>query len=216
MNYRQLGRSSIMVSEVGLGCEHLQGMDAGSVQAVIAQALASGINFMDVYEQCMGIQELIERVPRTILYQISAKSFPDELRTFIASDDEVGVMTQKEFKSVKELYKEGGMEAVLRTKKGVIDERYKAQQVRQILSMFKRASSSVNELNTLIRAKITTESSANPLMDKLMPDEAEIINGLMTTLDESCDKMSGAIIEADNLLKVMNERIHDWVQFTDR
>ncbi len=49
MNYRQLGRSSIKVSEVGLGCEHLQGMDAAPVQAVIGQALASGINFMDVF-----------------------------------------------------------------------------------------------------------------------------------------------------------------------
>ncbi|MEA4888011.1 MAG: aldo/keto reductase [Clostridiaceae bacterium] len=49
MNYRKLGQSSLMVSEIGLGCEHLQGLDAGSVKAVIDQALASGLNIMDVF-----------------------------------------------------------------------------------------------------------------------------------------------------------------------
>lgn len=49
MKYRELGRTGIQVSEVGLGCEHLQGMEYEAVEAVIREALDLGINVMDVF-----------------------------------------------------------------------------------------------------------------------------------------------------------------------
>ncbi len=39
----------MMVSEVGLGCEHLQGKSAQQVSAVISAALDAGINYMDTF-----------------------------------------------------------------------------------------------------------------------------------------------------------------------
>lgn len=49
MNMRALGRTGLMASEVGLGCEHLQGKPAEQVSAVISAALDAGINYMDVF-----------------------------------------------------------------------------------------------------------------------------------------------------------------------
>lgn len=49
MNYRTLGRSGLKVSEVGLGCEHLQGLPYEQVKSVIDAALAAGVNVMDVF-----------------------------------------------------------------------------------------------------------------------------------------------------------------------
>lgn len=49
MNYRTLGRSGLKVSEVGLGCEHLQGLPYEQVKSVIDAALAGGVNVMDVF-----------------------------------------------------------------------------------------------------------------------------------------------------------------------
>ena len=49
MQYRKLGRTGMMVSEISLGCEHLQGKDYDLIKTVIDAALASGINFMDVF-----------------------------------------------------------------------------------------------------------------------------------------------------------------------
>jgi uncharacterized protein len=49
MNSRVLGRSKIKVSEVGLGCEHLEGMSEPDVKAVIDAAIASQINIFDVF-----------------------------------------------------------------------------------------------------------------------------------------------------------------------
>ena len=49
MEYRTLGRTGIKVSEISLGCEHLQGKDYETVKTVIDAALDVGINYMDVF-----------------------------------------------------------------------------------------------------------------------------------------------------------------------
>ena len=49
MNYRKLGNTGMTVSEVGLGCEHLQGKSYELVSEVINRAIDSGVNIFDVF-----------------------------------------------------------------------------------------------------------------------------------------------------------------------
>lgn len=49
MNYRKLGRTGMVVSEISLGCEHLQGKDYDTVKSVIDAALDAGINYIDIF-----------------------------------------------------------------------------------------------------------------------------------------------------------------------
>lgn len=49
MRYRPLGKSGLLASEVGLGCEHLQGKPLGVIQSVVDAALDGGINIFDVF-----------------------------------------------------------------------------------------------------------------------------------------------------------------------
>ncbi len=49
MQYRKLGRTGITVSEISLGCEHLQGKEYDLVKTVIDAALEAGVNFLDVF-----------------------------------------------------------------------------------------------------------------------------------------------------------------------
>ncbi len=49
MQYRKLGRTGMTVSEISLGCEHLQGKDYSLIKSVIDAALDAGINFLDVF-----------------------------------------------------------------------------------------------------------------------------------------------------------------------
>jgi len=49
MQYRKLGRTGMTVSEISLGCEHLQGKDYPLIQSVIDAALDAGVNFLDVF-----------------------------------------------------------------------------------------------------------------------------------------------------------------------
>ena len=49
MEYRTLGRTGLSVSEVGLGCEFLQGKSYDVVKAAIDEAFANDINIFDVF-----------------------------------------------------------------------------------------------------------------------------------------------------------------------
>ena len=49
MKYRNLGRTGMTVSEISLGCEHMQGKDYELIKTVIDAALDAGINFLDVF-----------------------------------------------------------------------------------------------------------------------------------------------------------------------
>lgn len=49
MKYNKLGNTGLMVSEIALGCEHLEGKDYPIVEETINAALDAGINLLDVF-----------------------------------------------------------------------------------------------------------------------------------------------------------------------
>ena len=49
MQYRKFGKQDLLVSEIGLGCEHLQGQDTAAVVQVVEAAMESGINILDCF-----------------------------------------------------------------------------------------------------------------------------------------------------------------------
>ncbi|MDD8057377.1 MAG: aldo/keto reductase, partial [Thomasclavelia ramosa] len=49
MKYRELGRTGLKVSEIGLGCEGFMKMDTDQVKKFVAQASKMGINFIDFF-----------------------------------------------------------------------------------------------------------------------------------------------------------------------
>ena len=62
MKYRELGRTGLKVSEIGLGCEGFMKMDTDQVKKFVAQASKMGINFIDFFHQThMGGVLLVKR-----------------------------------------------------------------------------------------------------------------------------------------------------------
>ena len=49
MNYRNLGRTGMKVSEIGLGSEAFVGKDNDFAQELLEAALQAGINYFDLY-----------------------------------------------------------------------------------------------------------------------------------------------------------------------
>ena len=49
VKYRELGRTGLKVSEIGLGCEGFMKMDTDQVKKFVAQASKMGINFIDFF-----------------------------------------------------------------------------------------------------------------------------------------------------------------------
>ena len=62
MKYRLLGKTGLKVSEIALGCEGFNQMDAQKAQQVFDQALAAGINFMDMYTPNPQTRQYVSRV----------------------------------------------------------------------------------------------------------------------------------------------------------
>lgn len=49
MRYRPLGKAGILVSEIGLGCEYLEGKEYEVIKATIDAGMEAGINIFDVF-----------------------------------------------------------------------------------------------------------------------------------------------------------------------
>ena len=56
MQYRKFGRQEWNVSEIGLGCEHLQGKSTDTVVEVVNTAIDAGINILDCFMSEPGIR----------------------------------------------------------------------------------------------------------------------------------------------------------------
>jgi predicted aldo/keto reductase-like oxidoreductase len=59
MNYRKISRCGFDVSEIGLGCEHLEQKEKALVEEVVGAALDGGINIFDVFMPQPEVRSLI-------------------------------------------------------------------------------------------------------------------------------------------------------------
>ena len=49
MDYRKLGKTGLMVSEIGLGCEGFVDKDEAFCLALMEKAMENGVNIIDIY-----------------------------------------------------------------------------------------------------------------------------------------------------------------------
>ena len=62
MNYRELGRTGLKVSEIGLGCEGFNGRDEAFTNKMFDIALDAGVNCMDLYSPNPDLHSRIGKV----------------------------------------------------------------------------------------------------------------------------------------------------------
>jgi len=70
MNYRKMMRCGFEVSEIGLGCEHLEKKDKALVEEVVGAALEGGINILDVFMPQAEVRTLIGNAVRPVRQNI--------------------------------------------------------------------------------------------------------------------------------------------------
>jgi hypothetical protein len=72
----------------------------------------TAINYMHVFQNCLGMRSVAVNIPLSKLYKIAQPSFPEELRDFLFTQDNIDKMTDLDLKELKEKFKEGGFDAI--------------------------------------------------------------------------------------------------------
>ena len=70
MNYRKILRCGFEVSEIGLGCEHLEKKDKALVDEVVGAAMEGGINILDVFMPQPEVRTLIGNAIRDVRQKV--------------------------------------------------------------------------------------------------------------------------------------------------
>jgi predicted aldo/keto reductase-like oxidoreductase len=70
MKYRKFLRCGFEVSEIGLGCEHLESKDKGLIEEVVKTALEGGVNILDVFMPQPQVREHIGAAIRSVRKEV--------------------------------------------------------------------------------------------------------------------------------------------------
>lgn len=160
-------------------------------------------NFMNVYEQCFGQRFIAMNVKPTILYKISAPSFPDELREYLFGSGQLDEMTNGQLREITRRYKEGGFEAI----KDDIQELYHVnlvlKQSSYTIDMIENALRTLEDLKEKIEKRGRLKRSAIPFEDAIKADEPEAFDvnaKLYTALQSTIDILDKARDESVDIL----------------
>lgn len=172
-------------------------------------SLKTANNFMNVFEQCMGIREIAMKLSPSILYEFSAPSFPEELKEYLLTEGNLEKITHGKFKELTRKYKEGGIEAI-KNDMGQIDYNYKIfQQTQFTFTMFNKALGALEELAEKILGNFYHEEL---FPEHMHPEASEIVTKLTTALNNSIGELNSAIQESKVLLDKYDKDIKTMLQ----
>jgi hypothetical protein len=172
-------------------------------------------NFMNVFTQCLSMRSIAVKLPLSILYKISAPSFPDELRDYLFTQGNIDKMTNEDLSGLVEKYKEGGFNAI---KENIDTWNHDYNAFRQTKFVVDRCTGILIDLRNLIK-QINQKFgyykaySGNQERRELMPEANKVNKKLLDslysassiidkTIDEVDDILHGVICRADDSLRV--------------
>lgn len=72
----------------------------------------TGVNFMQVYRSCLGMESIAVKLDKSVLYKVSEPSFPDELREFLFASGSITKLTDMDLTQLVAQYDKGGFDAI--------------------------------------------------------------------------------------------------------
>lgn len=152
-------------------------------------------NFMNVYKHLFGHRGLVDKVKSSILYRISAPSFPDELREYLISQGGLRDITGRKLDTFMKKYKEGGIDAIQEDFEKMTEGFRLHEQISYTLDLIEMASRELIKL----KQKIETQDPVKhkPLVlgaldsinqsqvgTKIMKDAFNVIDGCIDRLSD--------------------------------
>jgi len=174
----------------------------------------TAINFMNVYEHCLGQRKIAMNVKPSILYKISSPSFPDELRECLFDLEQLDKMTNGRLREITRRYKEGGgfeaikddiaefnrgnlifkqstytldmIENALRTLEALKDNIGKRRTGRNIVPFERQIESNEPEALDINSKLYSALQSAIDILEKARQESGEILNNFVNAIKEKC------------------------------
>lgn len=171
-------------------------------------------NFMNVYKQCLGVRSIAMNLSPSILYQISAPSFPDELRKYLFDSEQLNEITNGRLKEITRKYKEGGFEAIQddieELNRGLLIQK----QSLHTLDMVENALRTLEALKEKIEKRGQSQRLFIPFENLIKTDEPEafeVNSKLISALKSAIDLLDKARKESVDILANFESKLFEKV-----
>ncbi|MFP8489273.1 hypothetical protein ACKGJO_09220 [Gracilimonas sp. Q87] len=173
----------------------------------------TGQNYVHVFEQCFSNKNIALQIPRSILYELSAPSFPEQLREFLFEQGNFDEIKDGELKNLKKKYEDGGIEAVQGDIKELNRTELVKRQVHSRLDLIKTHLNKLNKLKDKFRAGMYGKEVVefDVQLEWLEPEASEISKTLYKEIELAYDNVDKAVIEAEQQLDKLADEILEQV-----
>lgn len=159
----------------------------------------TGINFVHVYQNCLGMVDVAVHLPLSLLYKISQPSFPKELREFLFTQQNISSITVVNLKDLSDRYKKGGFEAI---RESVEKWNFEFDIYEQTRFVIDRCKGLVNEMKSnkyqiMNKYGYYKEDRFIQKDRELLPISNEINKKLLNAIHEGIGILENAIKEAE-------------------
>lgn len=173
----------------------------------------TALNFMNVFKQCIGFQEIAVDIPTSILYKISSPSFPDELREYLLMQGNLEKMTNGKFKQLITKYKEGGIESVEEEITELNRSVLIYRQINYTFDMFENALRLLRDLQFKIECrggpKINAIIGFEDQVKFQEPEAAEISTKLYDTLKNAVSSLDATRKECTGIMNNYIDKVKE-------
>jgi hypothetical protein len=161
----------------------------------------TAINFMHVYQNCLGMRSVAVNLPLSKLYKISQPNFPTELRDFLFAQDNIDKMTDLDLKELKEKFKEGGFEAIESKIEKWNKDFHQNRQTQFVIDRCRSILDDMEKISEYINDKISTRISVPGGQEKerMLEGTIKIFNKLLDVIDEWRSALGGTLREVEDL-----------------
>lgn len=124
-------------------------------------------NFMNVFRNCVGWQEMAEGIPISILYQVASPGFPDQLREYLYDRGGLEKISGTGFKRLLQKYREGDIDGVERYLDDLGASYTTKEQIKHNLGLVKELQQRINELNSTVFNRSCSDDEAQEIQLQL-------------------------------------------------
>jgi len=159
----------------------------------------TAVNYMHVYACCKGREDIVKKIPISILYKVCMPSFKDDLREELLKSGLLEGITNKDYKALVDKIKEEGQEAIAEAAEAISRKQLVYSQAKYTVTISSSALKTLEDYRKQItrRGVEANNDGMRPFREQIQTDQPEAAE-INHMLDEALEKSIGILAEAVN------------------